>query len=75
LESTSATAAAAAAGDPGLRAAHPQVQRGLLWNQHLLLLPLLLQAIQDFRQRILKYNEVYEPIDDRRLHYIKLIDM
>ncbi|WIA42087.1 hypothetical protein OEZ86_009363 [Tetradesmus obliquus] len=32
-------------------------------------------AIADFKQRILKYNEVYEPIDDRRLHYIKLIDM
>jgi hypothetical protein len=40
-----------------------------------LLLLLLLQAIRDFKQRILKYNEVYEPIDDRRLHYIKLIDM
>jgi 6-phosphofructo-2-kinase/fructose-2,6-biphosphatase len=45
-----------------------------LKSQQLLLL-LALQAIRDFKQRILKYNEVYEPIDDRRLHYIKLIDM
>jgi 6-phosphofructo-2-kinase/fructose-2,6-biphosphatase len=34
-----------------------------------------LQALNDFKHRIAKYNEVYEPIDDRRLHYIKLIDM
>lgn len=33
------------------------------------------QALQDFKQRISKYNDIYEPIDDRRLHYIKLIDM
>lgn len=25
--------------------------------------------------RIRKYEEVYEPIDDRSFHYIKLIDM
>ncbi len=33
------------------------------------------QALADFKARILKYNEVYEPIEDRCLHYIKLIDM
>jgi 6-phosphofructo-2-kinase/fructose-2,6-biphosphatase len=33
------------------------------------------QALDDFKARITKYNAVYEPIDDRRLHYIKLIDM
>jgi 6-phosphofructo-2-kinase/fructose-2,6-biphosphatase len=38
-------------------------------------LPAAVQALQDFKQRINKYNEVYEPINDRRLHYIKLIDM
>eukprot|EP00879_Flechtneria_rotunda_P002468 GHRR01002665.1.p1 GENE.GHRR01002665.1~~GHRR01002665.1.p1 ORF type:complete len:295 (+),score=82.06 GHRR01002665.1:270-1154(+) len=32
-------------------------------------------ALNDFKERIAKYNEVYEPINDRRLHYIKLIDM
>ena len=26
-------------------------------------------------ERIRKYEQVYEPISDRRLHYIKLIDM
>ncbi|BDA46799.1 6-phosphofructo-2-kinase/fructose-2,6-bisphosphatase 4 [Coccomyxa sp. Obi] len=32
-------------------------------------------ALADFRQRIQKYEEVYETITDRNLHYIKLIDM
>lgn len=32
-------------------------------------------AIADFKARIRKYEEVYEPIDDRSYHYIKLIDM
>ncbi|GBF94979.1 bifunctional 6-phosphofructo-2-kinase fructose-2,6-bisphosphate 2-phosphatase [Raphidocelis subcapitata] len=32
-------------------------------------------AIADFMERIKKYEQVYEPISDRRLHYIKLIDM
>eukprot|EP00955_Chlamydomonas_euryale_P040394 351675-Chlamydomonas_euryale.AAC.7 len=32
-------------------------------------------AIQDFKERIRKYQEVYQPIDDRTYHYIKLIDM
>jgi len=31
--------------------------------------------VEDFRQRIKNYEEVYEPITDRNLHYIKLIDM
>ena len=35
----------------------------------------VLQALNDFRQRIQKYEEVYETITDRNLHYIKLIDM
>ena len=34
-----------------------------------------LQALDDFRSRIGKYEEVYETITDRELHYIKLIDM
>ena len=34
-----------------------------------------MQALQDFRDRICKYEEVYETITDRNLHYIKLIDM
>ncbi|GIL90017.1 hypothetical protein Vretifemale_17742 [Volvox reticuliferus] len=33
------------------------------------------QAVADFLARISKYEEVYEPINDRNLHYIKLIDM
>ena len=33
------------------------------------------QALKDFRDRIAKYEEVYETITDRSLHYIKLIDM
>ncbi len=34
-----------------------------------------MQALNDFRERIEKYEEVYETITDRNLHYIKLIDM
>ncbi|GIL67684.1 hypothetical protein Vafri_21012 [Volvox africanus] len=33
------------------------------------------KAVADFLARISKYEEVYEPINDRNLHYIKLIDM
>lgn len=33
------------------------------------------QALNDFKHRILKYEEVYEEITDRNLHYIKLINM
>ncbi|KAG2447462.1 hypothetical protein HYH02_007783 [Chlamydomonas schloesseri] len=33
------------------------------------------QAVADFLARIAKYEEVYEPIVDRNLHYIKLTDM
>ncbi|KAG2422824.1 hypothetical protein HXX76_015767 [Chlamydomonas incerta] len=33
------------------------------------------QAVADFLARIAKYEEVYEPIADRNLHYIKLTDM
>ena len=33
------------------------------------------QALADFLERIKRYEQVYEPISDRRLHYIKLIDM
>jgi hypothetical protein len=33
------------------------------------------QALLDFRERIRKYEEVYETITDRNMHYIKLIDM
>jgi 6-phosphofructo-2-kinase/fructose-2,6-biphosphatase len=32
------------------------------------------KALQDFKERINKYEEVYEPLDDRSFHYIKLID-
>lgn len=32
-------------------------------------------ALDDFRDRIRKYEEVYETITDRNQHYIKLIDM
>ncbi|KAK9817958.1 hypothetical protein WJX72_004907 [[Myrmecia] bisecta] len=32
-------------------------------------------ALLDFKERIRKYEEVYETITDRSLHYIKLIDM
>ncbi|KAK9833381.1 hypothetical protein WJX81_000334 [Elliptochloris bilobata] len=32
-------------------------------------------ALEDFRDRIRRYEEVYETITDRNLHYIKLIDM
>ncbi|KAL6745907.1 6-phosphofructo-2-kinase-domain-containing protein [Haematococcus lacustris] len=32
-------------------------------------------ALEDFRNRIHKYEEVYESITDRRYHFIKLIDM
>ncbi|KAG1677472.1 hypothetical protein FOA52_001928 [Chlamydomonas sp. UWO 241] len=32
-------------------------------------------AIVDFKERVRKYEMVYEPIDDRTFHYIKLIDM
>lgn len=35
----------------------------------------MLQALKDFQDRIRKYEEVYETITDRNLHYIKLIDM
>lgn len=34
-----------------------------------------LDALRDFKDRIHKYEEVYEPITDRDMHYIKLIDM
>ena len=33
------------------------------------------EAIADFRARIKNYEQVYETITDRSLHYIKLIDM
>ncbi|KXZ48046.1 hypothetical protein GPECTOR_30g141 [Gonium pectorale] len=33
------------------------------------------KAVSDFLARIAKYEEVYEPISDRTMHYIKLIDM
>lgn len=36
---------------------------------------ILMQALKDFQDRIAKYEEVYETITDRSLHYIKLIDM
>lgn len=42
------------------------------------LFPLLtrhMQAVDDFISRIRKYEEVYEPITDRSMHYIKLTDM
>lgn len=34
-----------------------------------------MQALADFKERIRKYEQVYETITDRRLHYIKLTDM
>ncbi len=34
-----------------------------------------LQAVKDFMKRIQKYEEVYEPIQERHYHYIKLTDM
>jgi 6-phosphofructo-2-kinase/fructose-2,6-biphosphatase len=34
-----------------------------------------LQAVFDFMERIAKYEEIYEPITDRIMHYIKLTDM
>lgn len=33
------------------------------------------KALADFRERIRKYEAVYETITDRTLHYVKLIDM
>ena len=33
------------------------------------------QALADFKERIKKYEEVYEAITDRTLHYIKLTNM
>jgi hypothetical protein len=33
------------------------------------------QALEDFKARIRKYEEVYEPLANRNHHYIKLIDM
>lgn len=38
-------------------------------------LPVALQAVEDFMERIAKYCEIYEPITDRTMHYIKLTDM
>jgi len=32
-------------------------------------------ALADFKERIQKYEQVYETISDRTLHYVKLIDM
>ncbi len=36
---------------------------------------IITQALDDFKARIAKYEEVYETITSRDLHYIKLIDM
>jgi len=33
------------------------------------------EALEDFHRRLAKYEEVYEPLDDRSVHYIKLINM
>lgn len=33
------------------------------------------KALEDFRERISKYEAVYETISDRSLHYVKLINM
>lgn len=33
------------------------------------------QALRDFKDRIMKYEEVYEELNDRTNHWIKLIDM
>jgi 6-phosphofructo-2-kinase/fructose-2,6-biphosphatase len=30
--------------------------------------------VADFMERIKKYEEIYEPITDRVMHYIKLTD-
>lgn len=35
----------------------------------------LAQAVCDFKERVQMYEDVYEPIADRSMHYIKLIDM
>uniref|UniRef100_A0A7R9VHD7 6-phosphofructo-2-kinase domain-containing protein n=1 Tax=Chlamydomonas euryale TaxID=1486919 RepID=A0A7R9VHD7_9CHLO len=32
-------------------------------------------GLADFKARVAKYEEVYEPLSDRNVHYIKLIDM
>ena len=34
-----------------------------------------LQALADFKERIRKYEEAYDTITDRKLHFIKLTDM
>ena len=34
-----------------------------------------MQALADFQARIAKYEEVYQTLTDRNMHYIKLIDM
>ncbi|GAX77020.1 hypothetical protein CEUSTIGMA_g4467.t1 [Chlamydomonas eustigma] len=33
------------------------------------------EAVRDFKERVRKYEEVYEPLSNRNVHYIKLIDM
>ncbi|KAG1663909.1 hypothetical protein FOA52_002672 [Chlamydomonas sp. UWO 241] len=33
------------------------------------------EGLADFKARVAKYEEVYEPLVDRNVHYIKLIDM
>ena len=33
------------------------------------------EAMVDFQERIRRYEEVYETLTDRNVHYIKLIDM
>ena len=33
------------------------------------------KALLDFKERIRMYEDVYETITDRNMHYIKLIDM
>lgn len=42
------------------------------WPQHVRAVQ---AALDDFRDRITRYEEVYETITNRDLHYIKLIDM
>lgn len=32
-------------------------------------------ALADFKHRIANYEAVYQPLTDRNIHYIKLIDM
>lgn len=59
---------------------HMPIIENLLWclmfERLSLSLPLfLLQALDDFKARINMYEKVYEPITNRNLHYIKLIDM